>query len=88
MDVNGNDNSPEWGWCTWPGCKDAALPIWMSGDFPDDPDFLLCPTHIGSKMNALYCILQSIVAWHSYNLHATPRLPQTLFDAALKELGL
>ncbi len=47
IDVNGNDNTPEWGYCTTQGCKEAAFPIWLSGGPPDDPDLLLCETHIG-----------------------------------------
>jgi hypothetical protein len=47
LDVNGNDNSPEWGWCRTEGCKEEAFPIWKTGDYPDDPDLLLCPKHIG-----------------------------------------
>lgn len=47
IDVNGYDNTPEWGYCTTPGCKEEAFPIWKSGDYPDDPDLLLCPKHLG-----------------------------------------
>lgn len=53
MDVNGNDNQPEWGYCTDPGCTEAAFPIWLSGGFPDDPDLLLCETHIGAEIARL-----------------------------------
>lgn len=59
MDVNGNDNAPEWGWCTYPGCGEAAMPIWLSGEFPDDPDYLLCPQHIGSRLNAALVLLRA-----------------------------
>lgn len=47
LDVNGYDNQPEWGYCHKEGCKEEAFPIWKSGDYPDDPDLLLCPKHIG-----------------------------------------
>lgn len=47
LDVNGNDNTPEWGYCSAEGCREGAFPIWKSGDAPDDPDLLLCPTHLG-----------------------------------------
>lgn len=47
LDVNGYDNTPEWGWCHTEGCKEEAFPIWKSGEYPDDPDLLLCPRHIG-----------------------------------------
>jgi hypothetical protein len=50
IDVNGNDNQPEWGYCTVAGCKEAAFPIWFSGGEPDDPDLYLCPTHIGARI--------------------------------------
>jgi hypothetical protein len=59
MDVDGNDNGPEWGYCTHPGCRHAAFPIWLSGDYPDDPDLFLCPTHIGSRMNGALVLLQA-----------------------------
>ena len=54
MDVHGNDNTPEWGWCKHDGCREAALPIWLSGDYPDDPDLLLCPKHIGEHIAHLH----------------------------------
>lgn len=48
IDVNGHDNTPEWGYCkAAQGCKEEAFPIWKSGDAPDDPDLLLCPKHLG-----------------------------------------
>lgn len=50
IDVNGNDNTPEWGYCTVEGCKEEAFPIWLSGGYPDDPDLYLCPTHIGARI--------------------------------------
>ena len=53
MDVNGNDNQPEWGYCTANGCTEAAFPIWESGAYPDDPDLLLCETHIGAEIARL-----------------------------------
>lgn len=59
MDVDGNDNTPEWGYCTQPGCSHAALPIWLSGDFPDDPDLLRCERHLGSLINGLMVLLRA-----------------------------
>lgn len=59
MDVDGNDNSPEWGYCTYPGCREAALPIWLSGGYPSDPDLLRCDRHIGSLINALVILLKA-----------------------------
>lgn len=53
MDVNGNDNAPEWGYCTTPGCSEPAEPLWFSGGFPDDPDLLLCYKHIGMLVGSL-----------------------------------
>ena len=53
IDVNGNDNRPEWGWCKTEGCKEEAFPIWLSGDWPDEPDLLLCPKHIGLHIASL-----------------------------------
>lgn len=50
IDVNGNDNQPEWGYCAVAGCPEPAYPIWYSGGFPDDPDLLLCEAHIGARM--------------------------------------
>lgn len=52
LDVNGFDNQPEWGYCHAPGCTEAAYPIWLSGGPPDDPDLLLCDTHIGRHIAA------------------------------------
>lgn len=53
IDVNGNDNQPEWGYCAADGCKEPAYPIWYSGGQPDDPDLLLCERHIGARIAAL-----------------------------------
>ena len=53
IDVNGNDNMPEWGYCTHPDCKEEAMPIWLSGAYPDDPDLYLCLTHIGMRIAEL-----------------------------------
>lgn len=50
IDVNGNDNTPEWGYCEHPGCPEPAYPIWFSGGEPDDPDLLLCEAHIGARL--------------------------------------
>jgi len=47
IDVDGNDNTPEWGYCTEAGCKEPALPIWLYGGYPDDADLFLCMDHIG-----------------------------------------
>lgn len=65
LDVNGNDNSPEWGYCTAEGCTEEAFPIWKSGAEPDDPDLLLCPKHIGEligRLEADAAALRSIIA--------------------------
>ncbi len=44
MDVNGNDNMPEWGFCE--KCKEPAIPCYLPGNMPpDDPDNLLCVDH-------------------------------------------
>ncbi len=64
IDADGNDNQPEWGYCTYPGCTHAALPIWLSGEYPDDADLFLCEQHIGSKINALMVLLQSVLDRH------------------------
>lgn len=45
MDVNGNDNTPEWGYCRVAGCPNDAIPCYDSGGPPDDPDDLLCADH-------------------------------------------
>jgi len=45
MDVNGNDNAPEWGYCQIDGCHQPAIPCYISGGPPDDPDDLLCAEH-------------------------------------------
>lgn len=50
IDVNGDDNTPEWGTCKAEGCKEDAFPIWLAGEYPDDPDLLLCPKHIGARI--------------------------------------
>jgi hypothetical protein len=53
IDVNGFDNSPEWGTCKAEGCHEDAYPIWESGAYPDDPDLLLCEMHIGREIARL-----------------------------------
>jgi hypothetical protein len=58
MDADGNDNTPEWGYCTYAGCREAATPIWLSGEYPDDPDVLRCPTHLGSLINGMVVLLK------------------------------
>lgn len=62
MDVDGNDNTPAWGYCTYPGCTHAAIPLWLSGGFPDDPDLRLCHTHIESRMNGALVLLRACYA--------------------------
>ena len=61
VDVNGNDNAPEWGFCTVQGCREAAYPIWYSGGFPDEPDLLFCDTHIGARIATLERALKEIL---------------------------
>jgi hypothetical protein len=48
--VSDRDNTPEWGTCKAPGCKEPAYPIWYTGGEPDDPDLLLCEAHIGARI--------------------------------------
>jgi hypothetical protein len=92
MDADGNDNTPEWGWCTCPGCKSAALPIWLSGAFPDDADFYLCERHIGAKMNALIVLLRTVIAsprWlniGSLDNVAEIRVDRDVYERAAKEV--
>lgn len=46
IDANGNDNTPEWGYCQTEGCKEPAIPCYLSGSGPpDEPDDLLCAEH-------------------------------------------
>lgn len=46
MDVNGNDNTPEWGYCQEEGCSEPAIPCYDIGNkYPNDADALLCPSH-------------------------------------------
>ncbi len=48
MDVNGNDNTPEWGYCTAEGCHEPAIPCFLPNydDKPEyEPDDLLCVEH-------------------------------------------
>lgn len=33
------------------------MPIWLSGDYPDDPDVLRCTRHLGSLINGLAVLL-------------------------------
>lgn len=49
-DIGLLDRGPEWGYCKVDGCDGEAFPLWLSGDYPDDPDLLLCPTHIGAHI--------------------------------------
>lgn len=53
MDVNGNDNNPEWGWCKHDGCSEPAEPLWFTREYPDDPDLLLCYKHTGEWVGDL-----------------------------------
>ena len=85
MDVNGNDNSPEWGYCTEKGCKEPAEPLWFSGGFPDDPDLSLCHKHIGTRMlaveterDALRTALRALLA--SYENYASEHKPPSEWD--------
>lgn len=51
MDVHGNDNTPEWGYCQVEGCKNDAIPCYLpDSDYGvDDPDALLCAEHCGDE---------------------------------------
>lgn len=59
MDADGNDNTPYWGYCTYPGCRHAALPIWLSGGETDEPDYLLCLIHFSSRLNDALVLLRA-----------------------------
>jgi hypothetical protein len=49
MDVHGNDNTPEWGYCTKDGCEQAAMPFWLpDNEPPNDPDGFYCAEHAQS----------------------------------------
>lgn len=53
MDANGNDNTPEWGYCTVEGCAGEAIPCYLPGTMPpDEPDDCLCVDHC---TDAGYC---------------------------------
>ena len=53
MDVDGNDNTPEWGYCQVEGCGAPAIPCYLPGnEQPDDPDDTVCCAHCGE---AGYC---------------------------------
>lgn len=46
MDVHGNDNTPEWGYCTVDGCMNEANPYWFpDNEYPNDPDGKYCTEH-------------------------------------------
>jgi hypothetical protein len=68
IDVNGNDNTPEWGYCTYPDCKEEAEPIWLSGGFPDDPDLYLCNQHIGAKIAELMAQIEALQASAAFQI--------------------
>jgi hypothetical protein len=68
MDVNGNDNTPEWGYCTIAGCTEAAWPVWLKGSYPDDPDLLLCESHFDQRLAEIYRTLQA--AYHALQSYA------------------
>ena len=57
IDVNGNDNQPEWGLCRGPECDNEAMPIWFGGDPDDDPDLLLCLQCIGVEFADLHSVI-------------------------------
>ena len=57
IDVNGNDNQPEWGWCRGPESDNEAMPIWFGGDPDDDPDLLLCLDCIGLEIAQLHSVI-------------------------------
>jgi len=73
IDVNGNDNSPEWGWCQAEGCDETAYPIWESGGYPDDPDLLLCEKHIGETIARLRAALAWYADLSNYDMWRAPR---------------
>jgi hypothetical protein len=84
MDVNGNDNQPEWGWCNAPDCKNAASPIWLSGDYPDDPDLLLCDRHIGAEIARLRKTLEA--AYHGLMSYACGNSATALAEEMAAEI--
>lgn len=66
MDADGNDAAPEWGYCRHPdGCREDALPLWLAGDFPDEPDLRLCQKHIGLHIARLEDLLGTTAAHRS-----------------------
>lgn len=44
MDIE-RDTTPEWGYCQVAGCTNDAIPCWVEGGPPDDPDDRLCAEH-------------------------------------------
>ena len=79
-DVDGNDNQPEWGYCTYPGCTRAALPIWLSGEYPDDADLYFCEQHIGTKIKNLMALV-----FIAFERHV--QLGADWYERARRELG-
>jgi hypothetical protein len=55
------DNTPEWGYCTTEGCRQAALPIWFTDDNLGDPDLSLCHRHTGLLMKEMFDTLRMLV---------------------------
>jgi hypothetical protein len=49
------DEGPEWGYCTRDGCHEAAEPVWLNADYPDDAELMLflCHKHIGAYIYEL-----------------------------------
>lgn len=58
--VDVNDNTPEWGWCRTKGCPEPAEPFWFTGEYPDDPDLLLCYKCIGRRMGHLIALADAV----------------------------
>ena len=76
IDVNGNDNQPEWGWCRAPECENEAMPIWFEGGPDGDPDLLLCPDCIGLEI----VHLRSVIARVARQLPGNPDAAEAILS--------
>lgn len=57
------NEGPEWGYCKIDNCKEPALPMWLGGDYPDEPDLFYCHKHTGMLIKILLGACEKAEVW-------------------------
>jgi hypothetical protein len=59
------NEGPERGYCKLDGCREPALPMWLVGKHPDEPDLFYCHEHTGLLIKVLLGACEVAETWFS-----------------------